>query len=106
MGSAERAGAGSGHRPQPSPPAGLRTAADLAVREIPRARPDSSAGEARAALVGHSFAAATEIAVCDGPRFIGLVALERLLQAPAETPLRKLVDGNAPIVAPDVDKEA
>ena len=105
MSSALRDGAGSGDRPQPSPPAGLRTAADLAVREIPRSRPDTSAGEARAALVGHSFGAATEIAVCDGPRLLGLVPLERLLHAPAETPIRKLVDGKAPIVGPDVDKE-
>jgi magnesium transporter len=84
---------------------GGRTAGDLVLREVPRATLDARAGDVRAALVGHSFPSATEIAVCDGARLFGLVPLERLLAAGPQTQLRNLADTTFPTVALDVDQE-
>ena len=84
---------------------GGRTAADLAVRDVPRGTPETQAGEARAALLGYSFGSATEIAVCDGPRLVGLVRLERLLGASAHTQLQQLLEQPSPTVGLEVDQE-
>src|SRR5918994_276227 len=84
---------------------GGRTAADLAVHDVPRADAESLVGAARDALAGRSFEHATELAVFDGPGFLGLVTLERLLAAKAETPVRQLVDETPLAVGSDVDQE-
>lgn len=74
------------------------------MHDVPRADADRLAGAARDALLGRSFDAATDIAVFDGPGFVGLVTLERLLAAKAETPIRQLAH-EMPTVEPDVDQE-
>jgi magnesium transporter len=84
---------------------GGRTAADLAVREIPRVTSESLAGEVRTALLGSSSAGLSEIAVCQGNRLIGLVTLGRLVAATAETPLGSLVDDAPVVVVGAVDQE-
>lgn len=80
------------------------TAGQLAVSEVPRATPTSLAGEVRASLAGGSFASATEIAVLDGERFVGLVPVERVLAADDETSIRNLAV-DAPAVSADADIE-
>jgi magnesium transporter len=83
----------------------MRLAADLLVRDVPHGILETQAEDARAALVGRSFECATEVAVCDGSRFVGLVPLERLLEASPGTRLRDLVEKASPTVTPDVDQE-
>lgn len=63
------------------------------------------AADARAGLVGRSFASATEIAVLDGERFAGLVPVEALLAAEEGTPLAQLVVESA-VVPSGADLEA
>lgn len=81
------------------------TAGELAATSVPRARTEASAGEVRASLDGRSFASATDVVVLDGERFVGLVSLERLLEAPAETPVGEVAE-EAPTVPADADLEA
>ena len=71
---------------------------------VPRAAPASRAGAVRESLVGREFDNATDVAVCDGATFVGLVPLERLLAADPETPIRALTEA-AVTVTPDTDEE-
>ena len=82
-----------------------QTAQELAVSGVPKADPGRSAGVVWEALTGASFETATDVAVCDGDRLLGLVAIERLLAADAGTPIGELLDETPFIVAADVDRE-
>jgi len=72
---------------------------------VPRAAPSARAGEVRAALAGRRFASATEVAVLEGDRFVGLVGIEEMLAAPDGTSVGELV-ATPVVVAPEVDLEA
>jgi magnesium transporter len=89
----------------PPPTDLLGTAAQHATREVPTARPGDTAGAARAALAGRRFDYAGSVIVLDGERYAGMVSIERLLAAPADTPLDALVDPDAPVVAPGIHQE-
>src|SRR5215207_3085403 len=52
-----------------------------AVAAVPRGASSAQVGEMRAALLKGSFASATEVAVVDGPRLVGIVPIEGLLEA-------------------------
>jgi magnesium transporter len=64
----------------------------------------SRAGEVRSGLAGRTFASASEVAVLDGDRLLGLVPVERLLGAADETLLRDLAEA-AVSVSPEADLE-
>lgn len=83
----------------------LETAARHATRQVPVVRPDDTAAQARAALVGHSFDAASHLVVLDGERFCGVLRLEDLLAAADTVPVGTLMDAQPPVVAPGVDQE-
>ena len=83
----------------------LETAARHATRQVPVVRPDDTATQARAALVGHSFDAASHLVVLDGERFCGVLRLEDLLAAADTVPVGALMDAQPPVVAPGVDQE-
>ena len=70
----------------------------------PRAHPGTPAGEVRDDLVGCSPSGATDLAVCDGDRFVGLVPFERLLAATPDRPVGELTEPAA-VVDLDVDEE-
>jgi magnesium transporter len=59
----------------------------------------------RASLAGRRYASATEVAVVDGDRLVGLVPIERVLAAPEHAPVGELADPSA-AVAPETDLEA
>lgn len=80
------------------------TAAEAAVADVPRAAPGVSARELRAALVGQLYASATEIAVLEGERLVGIVPIEQLLASTDETPLSELVV-DVVAVPPELDLE-
>lgn len=86
------------------PTARSDAAGSLAVSDVPRASPDTPAGEARAALAGRRFDAATDVALVEDGRLLGLVPIERVLAAAEEDRLGSLVV-DAPIVAPETDVE-
>jgi magnesium transporter len=79
-------------------------AGDEAVSAVPRAAQDDRAGAVRRALLGGRFESAAEIAVIDGERLLGVVPIERLLAAPATTPVKDLARPPA-VVSPDADLE-
>ena len=80
-------------------------AGDNAVEDVPRAAPSETAGAVRSRLDGRTFTSATELAVLDGARLVGLVAIERLLAADQSIPVGRLAESPA-VVAPDRDLEA
>jgi len=86
----------------PRPPG---TAGEEAVSDVPRAAPAARAGEVRAALAGRRFSSATEVAVLEGERLVGVVGIERLLAAPEGALVGSLAVAPA-VVAPEVDLEA
>jgi magnesium transporter len=73
------------------------------VTRVPRARPADTTGRVREGLLGRSFAC-VDVAVCEGDRLVGVVPIERLLAAPAETPLAELLQP-ATVVGSDADEE-
>ena len=81
------------------------TAGEVAATSVPRAQADAIAGTLRASLDGVSFASATDLAVLDGERLVGLVPIESLLAAPVVTPIGELAEEH-PTVRPDSDLEA
>ena len=76
------------------------------MRRVPVAAPGQSAGEARRGLTGLSFESASVLVVLDGEQLVGLVPLERLIEAPADVPVGDLIDGDPPFVAPGEAPEA
>ena len=84
----------------------FENAFQLASTRVPRLPPQCSAGEARQALAGQSYDCASHLVVCDDEeRLLGLLRIEDLLCAAAESPLAELMDRQTPVVAPGVDQE-
>jgi magnesium transporter len=80
------------------------TAGELAVSEIPEASPVTTVRELREAVEARAFSSATEIAVLDGGRLVGLVPVERVVASGDETPMAALV-APAAAVSSDTDIE-
>jgi magnesium transporter len=76
-----------------------------ACRRVPIAAPQSTAAEALRVLETGAFDCATEIAVCEGGRLAGLVALEKLLSSPRESRLSEIMDADPPVVGPGTHQE-
>ncbi|WP_374288900.1 CBS domain-containing protein [Pseudomonas fluvialis] len=84
----------------------FENAFQLASTRVPRLPPQCSAGEALQAMAGHSYDCASHLVVCDDEeRLLGLLRIEDLLCAAAESPLAELMDRQTPVVAPGVDQE-
>ena len=75
------------------------------TRRVPVVAPGASAGQARRELLGGSYDFAGDVAVLDGERFAGLLAIERLIGAAEDAPVSELMDADVPRVAPGVDQE-
>jgi len=82
-----------------------RRAIDHVSMRVPVAGPSGRAGEVRRQLEGGEFESAHAVAVVDAGVLVGVVRLERLLAAPADTPLADLVDGPPAVIAPGADQE-
>jgi magnesium transporter len=80
------------------------TAGEEAVSDVPRASSAARVGEVRAALSGRRFASATEVAVVEGERLVGVVGIERLFAAPDGAPVGELADAPE-VVSPEMDLE-
>ena len=80
------------------------------VTDVPLCGPDTTASALQAALVGHHYESAADVAVCacDGapsPRLLGLIALEKVLAADPNIVARDLMDRDPPVVAPGLNQE-
>jgi len=83
----------------------FETAAKHASDQVPIASPGERAEDVRRAIVGKKFASASHIVVCEGDKLRGILRLEDLLAAPADSHLDRLMDREAPVVGPGEDQE-
>lgn len=83
----------------------LGTAAQHASRRVPTASADEPVDQLLARLRGHRFDSASVVAVCEGDRLVGLVTVERLLDAESAARVADVMDPEPPTVAPDTDQE-
>ena len=81
------------------------TAGQAAASDVPIAALGARVAEVRATLAHRQFASITEVAVLEGSRFVGVVAIERLLASADETPVAELTEEPA-LVSPEADLEA
>lgn len=90
-----------------APPAELvfETAAEHASHRVPIAAPGARLADIRRAIEGQRFETATGIAVCEGPRLVGVISIERLLAGPPDALARDVMDPDPAVVAPGVDQE-
>ena len=84
---------------------GEELADTLAVR-LPVCSPDALAGGVRRGLIGTSYDTVSDVAVCDGSKLVGLIAIDRLLAAEDGSPARDLMDLDPPVVTHRQDLEA
>jgi magnesium transporter len=77
----------------------------LSVR-VPVCSPDDQVGDVRRGLVGTSYDSVDDVAVCDGSRLVGLIALDRLLGSDDHVLARNLMDADPPVVRHRDDLEA
>jgi magnesium transporter len=84
----------------------IGVAVEHATGSVPCARRLQSAGEVRAAMTGHRFEFAGDVAVLEEPdALVGVVPIERLLAAEPHTILDELMDHDPPVVRPETDQE-
>lgn len=74
-------------------------------RNIPVLSPASTAGHVRTELIGKSFELASDLAVCEAGRFVGLVTIEKLLAANEDASIDELMDHDPPVVHLSEDQE-
>lgn len=79
------------------------------IRHVPLCAPADRAGDVRRRLSGESFESVADVAVCEegpgGHRLVGLLPIERLLAADADSRARELMDADPPVVAPGLSQE-
>jgi magnesium transporter len=83
----------------------LDTAAEHATARVPIAAPHESTQAVFARIVDGGHDSVTDVAVCDGGHFVGLVPLEDLMAASTSTPMAALMDPEVPILSRAVDQE-
>jgi magnesium transporter len=83
----------------------FETTAAHATMNVPVARPSQCARDARALLSARKYESASHLVVCDGDRFVGVATIERVLCAPDDATVASLIDRDAPVVGPGVDRE-
>jgi magnesium transporter len=84
---------------------GTRTAKARATLRVPFAAPAQTAGEVRAGLTGQVFECADDIAVVEDGRLVGIVPIEKLLAASADSRMATVMDADPPTVEPGTDVE-
>lgn len=81
------------------------TAAEHLTSRVPIAAPNAQAGDIRRSLEGHAFDTVAEIAICEHGKLLGLLNIEDVLAAPAQTLAHQIMDPDPPVVAPGLDQE-
>jgi magnesium transporter len=83
----------------------FETAAAHATPHVPIASPSALVQHVRDALTDRRYECASHVVVCEADRFLGIVTIEALLQAPGGSTVGAAMDRDAPFVAPGVDQE-
>jgi hypothetical protein len=85
--------------PQAEPsqsPQFLGYAGGHATSSVPVAHGDELAGELRSRLVGQEFQTVEDVAVLDGDKLVGLLPVERLLEAGPNERVAEIMDADPP----------
>ncbi len=83
----------------------LEIARSHATANVPIAQTTDTAGAVRGGLIGHGFDSVADIVVCTDGRLVGIVEIEQLLAADADTTLDRLMDPDPPAVGAETDQE-
>jgi magnesium transporter len=83
----------------------FETAAQHASTNVPIITSTQRVRDALGALTGRRYESASHLVVCDEDRFAGIMTIEALLAAPAESTVDAVMDRDAPTVRPRVDQE-
>lgn len=98
--------------PSPSGPLSLpyeptrEIVAEHATARIPMAAATDSAAQIRQAMAGNHFDSASDVAVCDDGRLLGLISIERLMKATGDVLARDIMDADPAVAGPGIDQEA
>lgn len=84
----------------------VETAGALLTREVPVARPETTAGELRAMLSATRYEVVSHIAVCDESGvLLGIARIEDVLAAADGTAMASVMDADPPVVSTGMDQE-
>ncbi len=83
----------------------FETAAEHATLDVPVVEGDASAAAIRQLLGARRYRCASHVVVVRGRQFAGIVRVEDALAAPDSETAARLMDAQAPVVAPGVDQE-
>ena len=83
----------------------LRNAEQHASMRVPITHRAEGVAGLLGRLKGQEYASAAVIAVCEGRRLVGLVTIERLLNAEPGTTVEAVMDADPPIVSPSTHQE-
>lgn len=83
----------------------FETATKHASAHVPIASPSDQADDVRRAVEGKRFDCASHIVVCERNELRGILRVEDLLAASADSRLESIMDREAPVVGPGEDQE-
>ena len=83
----------------------LQVAVEHATTRVPIAAPEERVAAVREGLAGAEFESATDVAVLDGERLVGVASIESLLAADGERTVGTVMDPDPPLVGPETDQE-
>lgn len=89
----------------PAPRGLLQQAIEHSTRAVPVVHVDATIGQVRDVLATRRYDSARDVAVCDGPRLVGLLRIEDVLSAAPGMSVHDLMDPDPPTVAPGTDQE-
>jgi magnesium transporter len=87
------------------PPLEFETAAEHLCRNVPVLAPEATVGGSRATLAGARFECASDLAVCEAGRLVGMVTIEAMLAAGEGARVRDVMDPDPPRVHLSEDQE-
>lgn len=86
-------------------PSRLEIAITHATANVPIVHPTDSVGAVREDLIGHRFDSVSDLVVSVDGRLVGIVEIEQVLAAAADTPVGRLMDWDPPAVSAETDQE-
>lgn len=86
-------------------PSRLEIAISHATANVPIVQTTDTAGAVREGLIGHRFDSVSDLVVCADGRLVGIVEIEQVLAAAADTTVGRLMDTDPPVVGAETDQE-
>ena len=87
--------------------AAITTALAFATTRVPQTHPDDEVADILRQLdLGGPFDSLADVAVIEAGRLMGIIAIERLFEAPRDMAASEIMDADPPTLAPGEDQEA